>query len=137
MNVLTQYYSPKTLLDFGSMIEQAVVSCENLPLAIAILGGLKLKKTRDWHKLLNLLNGEETDQKSVGDGSVLHILFNFSIHRLDQSKQHLFRDLGVFKRVKIPITSIMSLWKLNELAARQILTEFSERSLLKYIDRNR
>lgn len=125
------------LLDHRSLIEQAMTRCENLPLAISILGGLKLKKTRDWQKLLYILSTKDTDQKSIGDGSVLHILFNFGIHRLDQPKQHLFRDLGVFKRVKIPITSIMSLWKLNELTARQILNEFSERSLLKYVDRNR
>ncbi|EDV21924.1 uncharacterized protein TRIADDRAFT_59635 [Trichoplax adhaerens] len=137
MKILAQHYSKKTLEEYRNCIDQVIRTCESLPLAVAILGGLKLRNKREWQQILVILAGKDGENNLTDNTSLLYKLFDYSIHRLDYANQDLFRNLGVFKRVKIPITSIMALWKLDELATRQILNDFNERSLLRYTDKYR
>lgn len=113
--------------------------CGRLPLAIAITGGLNLKSDEDWQGAMEVIlkQKSELNPHDGYNANLFHVL-ELSIKQLGQNDADLFRLLGVFKAVKIPLQSIVSLWQReNQLMAKLLLRELNRKSLLTFEDRER
>lgn len=117
-------------------VARAINSCGRLPLAIALIGGLHLKSDQQWKNVIHAIEKEEIGDLPANYEFNLYGTLSLSIKYLDPGKQQYFLLLGVFKRVKIPIGSIMSLWKQNECTTISLLQEFHHKSLLSFIETN-
>ena len=105
-------------------------------MAIALIGGLHLKSDQQWKNAIYAIEKEEIGDLPANYEFNLYRTISLSIQDLETSKQHYFLLLGVFKKVKIPIGSIMSLWKQNECTTISLLQEFHHKSLLRFVETN-
>lgn len=134
--MLSKYCSQETLSDHYSLITKAIQSCQGLPLAIAVIAGLQLQTTEDWQDIITYLEraNVNTTTSHINYDYSIYGTIDFSIQKLKPEHQRLFRYLGVFKRVPIPSTCIMMLWRLDEIETKSILDDMNDRSLLKYVE---
>lgn len=116
---------------------QAIQNCKGLPLAVALIAGIQLETRKDWENAIANIFRQDINLTLPNYQFSLFGTFQSSIKQLSKDEQQLFRLLGVFKRVNIPITSIMSLWNLDKLATKLVLDNFNRRSLLKFTDSER
>ncbi|RDD38891.1 Apoptotic protease-activating factor 1 [Trichoplax sp. H2] len=117
-------------------IALAIESCGGLPLAIALIGGLHLQTDKQWESVIKVIEKKEIGDLPANYDFNLFGTFSLSIKELEGKKKQCFLLLGVFKKVKIPIGSIMSLWKQNECSTISLLQEFRNKSLLRFIETN-
>ena len=115
-------------------IKSAIKSCRGLPLAIRIISGLDLQGDDDWQKvILEIMNKDSRAQELLPDYEFnIFGAFDLSVNQLKQDDQKLFRSLGVFKAVNIPVESIISLWNISKDDVTCILKMLHRRSLLNF-----
>ncbi|EDV21016.1 uncharacterized protein TRIADDRAFT_60338 [Trichoplax adhaerens] len=118
----------------NELVKQILENIRYLPLAVVILAGLRLKTDQEWQEVLAKTEVQDSSfkLKFVEYRFNLFEIITICINKLDIKKRDLFRQLGVFKRVKIPIHSIMCLWQCNQNEAVGLLEELDSRCLLKY-----
>ena len=123
----------------NKLVQDVINKCGRLPLAIAIIGSLNLKNKKDWQSVIKVIMKPDSTSKSTDDYRInLFNTFEVSIKQLDKKLRILFRKLGVFKAVKIPLQSIASLWRQeNELETEEKLRELNRKSLLSFDDQTR
>ena len=113
---------------------KAIQRCARLPLAIAIMGGLHLRTNKEWEKAVDVIATTDLQSKPGNYEFSLHRAITLSIQQLEPEEQKIFRLLGVFRRVQIPLQSIMTLWNYDLLQTKSILLNLSCKSLIKYQD---
>ena len=113
---------------------RAIKSCDGLPLAIALIGGLRLKTNKEWIDAVNVIERKGNRNRLANYEFNLYGTFSLSIQQLEEEEQQQFLLLGVFKRVAIPIGSIMSLWNCDHYSAISLMSELNNKSLLKYVE---
>ena len=123
-------------------IKSAIKSCRGLPLAIRVISGLDLQGDDDWQKvILKIMNKDSRAQELLPDYEFnIFGAFDLSVNQLKQDDQKLFRSLGVFKAVNIPVESIISLWELWDISKDDvtcILEMLHRRSLLNFVNIDR
>ena len=120
----------------NKLVQDVIDSCSRLPLAIAVIGSLKLENDEDWQNVMKVMMKRDSTSKPQDDYRTnLFNAFEFSIKRLHPELADLFHSLGVFKAVKIPLQSIISLWQQdNKLEAEEKLKELNCKSLITFDD---
>lgn len=118
----------------NQLVAQAMDNIRHFPLAVAIVAGLCLKTDQEWQQTIDATCINDPKAKLSQYKFNLFAVITMCIDQLDQKKRHLFRQLGVFKHVEIPIRSIICLWQMNEQEAVDLLKELDSRSLLQYHD---
>ena len=98
--------------DKNTLIKRAIKSCRGLPLAISVIRGLDLQSNDDLRNVITTLTKKDSETIELLDDYDFNIFatFELSVNQLNQDDQNLFRSLGVFKAVNIPVESIASLW---------------------------
>ena len=123
-------------------MNEVIKSCRGLPLAIRVISGLNLKSNDDWQKVIQEIMKKDyrVNKRKTGYDFNIFSTFDLSVDQLGQDDQKLFRSLGVFKAVDIPIESIISLWgqwDISQYNVPDILEMLHWRSLLNFIDIDR
>ncbi|RDD40482.1 Apoptotic protease-activating factor 1 [Trichoplax sp. H2] len=113
---------------------RAIKSCGGLPLAIALIGGLRLNSDKQWIDAVAVIERKGNRNRLANYEFNLYGTFSLSIQQLDDEARRLFLLLGVFKKVAIPTNSIMALWRCDRITAESLLEELSSKSLLKLIE---
>lgn len=123
----------------NSFVTDAIHSCSGLPLAISVIGGLNLYSDEEWKDIVKIITEKDlsTEVHTHDYDFNLFATFHSSVNQLDEREQHLFRLLGVFKAVPIPLQSIISLWGIGKVKATTLLKKLNQRSLLKFFDNQR
>lgn len=115
---------------------KAIKKCLGLPLAITIIGGLRLRTNEEWEKVVDIVAKTELQNKPGNYEYSLHKAITLSIEQLDPQEQKIFRLLGVYRRIPIPLESIMTLWDYDLWHTKSILQNLSSKSLIKYQDQD-
>ncbi|EDV19027.1 uncharacterized protein TRIADDRAFT_62524 [Trichoplax adhaerens] len=125
------------------VVKKVIDSCQGLPLAIALIGGLDLKTEKEWNAAKDIIADESIDIGLAHYDFNLYGTLQLSVDSLDNENKRLFEKLAVFKRVSIPIQSVTSLWYYNEInkikaqkKAQLLLREMHNKSLLTYDKEN-
>lgn len=121
------------------LVKDTIQRCKGLALAISIIGGLNLKNDEEWRDVIKIISEEDFLSQAVTHDYDFNLFgtFQLSVNQLDEYDQQLFRLLGVFNPVQIPLESIISLWTSksnNKLKTIARLKKLNQRSLLKFID---
>lgn len=115
--------------------------CGNLPLALALSGGMAKKRGGDFASVLERLH--RADLEKIADRESINPqhrniwrAMQASIEVLDQDQQHRFAELSVFAADRmIPENALAVLWEetggLDTLDTEALLIELSERSLVQ------
>ena len=126
------------------LVKNAIKSCQGLPLAISVISGLNLQTDDGWQNVINTIVNKDLQAEELLPDYDFNVFATFksSINQLNQRDQNLFRSLGVFKAVEIPVESIISLWGLQiEDINRDIVTTklkmLHRRSLLNFVNEDR
>ncbi|EDV19411.1 uncharacterized protein TRIADDRAFT_62113 [Trichoplax adhaerens] len=110
-------------------ISRLIENCKGLPLAIALIGGQRIATAEGWRNALR--RAQQNDANVLPHYRLnLQETFAASIDQLSKTEREQFRKLGVFRKGKIPIDIISSLWELDKDTATRILYNFQDRSLL-------
>ncbi|EDV20670.1 uncharacterized protein TRIADDRAFT_60835 [Trichoplax adhaerens] len=133
MEILALYQPVEVIqrLSSENVVKQAVEIYQNLPIAVAIMAGLKLKTVNEWKNLVDKLQIDEEDENEECD---LRPLIQFSLSQMEEKDCQLIRLLGVYNPIPIPIQSIYCLWRQNQEDTIQLLKRLDEKSLLLYQD---
>lgn len=115
---------------------RAIKSCDNLPLAVALIGGLQLQTIAKWKNAISVIESKDIHTRRGSYDFNLYGTFTLSLQQLDDEKRELFRLLGVYGQINIPVKSIMTLWKWDEYSTINLLEELNSKSLLKYVAEN-
>lgn len=124
------------------LVKDAIYNCKGLPLAISIIGGLNLQSDKEWQDIIKTITEKDLPSEVLTPDYDFNLFatFQLSVNQLDKREQQLFRLLGVFKAVQVPLQSIISLWKsqdISEVVTVTILKKLNQRSLLKFVDNHR
>lgn len=126
------------MLEGNELVQQVLQRCGYLPIAIAIIASLNLNSDDDWQNIIEAIMKPNSFFKTKDSNrSNLFKMFELSTKQLSPETARLFRLLGVFDAVQIPLQSVASLWKIPKLDARFILIDLNKQSLLTYKDGNR
>ncbi|EDV21128.1 uncharacterized protein TRIADDRAFT_60393 [Trichoplax adhaerens] len=117
-------------------ISRVIEVCKNHPSAIDIISGLHLRNVKDWQQVASIIDNQAQNNESSTTDFKFHRIFDLSIQQLDKNDRHLFRSLGAFKKLPIPIDSIQSLWKCSQSETVSLLKKFHQKSLLRYREEN-
>ena len=123
--------------DKKRLIKRAIKSCRGLPLAISVIRGLDLQSDDSWRNVITTITTKDSETIELLDDYDFNIFatFELSVNQLNQDDQNLFRSLGVFKAVKIPVESIASLWGLWDITKDNVtpkLKKLHRQSLLNF-----
>lgn len=135
--MLAKCYDQKSLKQFSHLVTKAIESCTRLPLAIAIITGLELESEEDWRNAVHHIERQDIDISPIDYQFNLYGTFNLSIQKLSDENKSLLSLLVIFKRVPIPIESIMAIWRKDKFATKSILNELCNKSLLTCSDTER
>ncbi|RDD36424.1 Apoptotic protease-activating factor 1, partial [Trichoplax sp. H2] len=140
MQVLMKH-RPKTdqvALKNNNSVKKLLDHTKCLPLAVDLIGRHGLTGEEDWKKAIELIMGAKSRYTMEYNGENAYGTFNYSIQELKQTGQSYehFISLGVFKRVKVPVSTIAIYWNLNEHDTIAILETFDSYTLLKYWNEN-
>ncbi|EDV19093.1 uncharacterized protein TRIADDRAFT_62454 [Trichoplax adhaerens] len=111
-------------------ISEIIERCQGLPLMISLIAAQKLTTEAEWLEYLIDLQKNLQIKNDDSYFSTLHKNFNASIEKLQPDDQKLFIMLGIFRKSKISVNLIGSLWKLPLSTVRMKLQQFHCRSLL-------
>ena len=125
------------VLKGNKLVHDVIDRCGRLSLAMAIIGGLNLKSDEDWQHVIDVIVTSKSECTAHDYRENLFQAFELSIKQLNPKHRELFRLLGVFKAVNIPLQSITSLWQTQKLEAKSILKKLNSRSLIAFEDGNR
>ncbi|EDV18876.1 uncharacterized protein TRIADDRAFT_62659 [Trichoplax adhaerens] len=114
------------------VVKNVIDSCQGLPLAITLIGGLDLKTDEEWNKAKDIIAKKSADIELAHYGFNLYGTLQLSVDTLNDEIRRLFEQLAVFKRVGIPIQSVASLWNYDEIEARNLVKKMHNKSLLTY-----
>ena len=125
-----------------SKIKRVIKSCRGLPLAISVISCLDIQSNNGWENIITAISKKDFDSQEFVHNYKFNIFgtFDLSLNQLNQGDQNLFRSLGVFNAVDIPVESIISLWKLwdiGEYNATLKLKKLHRRSLLNFVNVDR
>ncbi|EDV19208.1 uncharacterized protein TRIADDRAFT_62368 [Trichoplax adhaerens] len=118
------------------VVKNVIDSCQGLPLAITLIGGLDLKTDEEWNKAKDIIAKKSADIELAHYGFNLYGTLQLSVDTLNDEIRPLFEQLAVFKRVGIPIQSVASLWNYDEIEARNLVKKMHNKSLLTYDKEN-
>ena len=123
--------------DKKRLIKRAIKSCRGLPLAISVIRGLELQSSDDWENVITTISRKDSETQELLSDYDFNIFatFELSVNQLNQDDQNLFRSLGVFKAVDIPVESIASLWGLWDISKNNIIPKLKKlhrQSLLNF-----
>ncbi|EDV19580.1 uncharacterized protein TRIADDRAFT_61948 [Trichoplax adhaerens] len=121
------------ILRRNPLVKKVIDSCAGLPLAISLIGGCRLQTDKEWSEAKAIISRKSGKIKLANYDFNLYGTFKLSFDVLDEKERKLLESLSVFKRVRIPIQSIASLWNCDEQDADDILMELNNKSLLKYV----
>ncbi|RDD41618.1 Apoptotic protease-activating factor 1 [Trichoplax sp. H2] len=121
------------ILRRNPVVKKVIDSCAGLPLAISLIGGCRLQTDKEWSEAKAIISRKSGKIKLANYDFNLYGTFKLSFDVLDEKERKLLESLTVFKRVRIPIQSIASLWNCDEQDADDILMELNNKSLLKYV----
>ncbi|RDD36602.1 Apoptotic protease-activating factor 1, partial [Trichoplax sp. H2] len=131
---ILQLYNKKHSLEYFTQREyiwQTIDHCRGLPLAVTLIAGQKLETKTEWESVIPKILRKDVGSLSLKDYRFnLFEMFNFSINRLSSMNKILFLKLGVFKKVKIPISMISYLWQQTDEELRANLQLLQDKSLL-------
>ncbi|EDV19090.1 uncharacterized protein TRIADDRAFT_62462 [Trichoplax adhaerens] len=114
------------------VVKNVIDSCQGLPLAITLIGGLDLKTDEEWNQAKDIIAKKSADIELAHYGFNLYGTLQLSVDTLNDEIRPLFEQLAVFKRVGIPIQSVASLWNYDEIEARNLVKKMHNKSLLTY-----
>ena len=127
--------------DLPPAAREVVRECGNLPLAVALSGGMAKKRGGDFASVLERLRRADlekiTDRESINpQHRDIWRAMQASVGMLDEDRQRRFAELSVFFTDRfIPEAAAAVLWAhaggLDELDTEELLIELSERSLLQ------
>ena len=99
----------------NELVKNAIESCGGLPLAISVLGALNLKTDDDWQNFITnntIVNIDLQSERLLPDyPKSVYGTLNSAVDKLSERDKKLYRLLGVFKAVNIPVESIIALWE--------------------------
>ncbi|EDV19848.1 uncharacterized protein TRIADDRAFT_61738 [Trichoplax adhaerens] len=104
-----------------------------LPLAVSIIRRIEFHDRYKWNDIKAIIDEEEISigrHKSLNDK--LDVLISCALNNLSEERRELFRLLGVFRSIRIPISMITILWNYSEHETIKLLQQLQERSLLTY-----
>ncbi|RDD36249.1 hypothetical protein TrispH2_011707 [Trichoplax sp. H2] len=138
---LLMKHRPKTdqvALKNNDSVKKLLVHTAYLPLAVDLIGRHGLTEEDDWREAVKLIMGTKSRYTMEYNGKNAFGSFHYSIQKLEQADQshENFKMLGVFKRVKVPVSAIAIYWNLNEHDTIAILETFDSYTLLKYCNEN-
>lgn len=127
------------ILTDNTFVKDAINTCQGLPLAISMIGGLNLRSNEDWQDVIEIITKKNLQtEEIISDYDFnLYGTFQLSVNKLNQQDQRLFHSLAVFKAVKIPVQSIIALWGLQGISKDMVpttLKKLNQLSLLEFID---
>ena len=134
LQILGKYCNQTNLNDNRELAIKAVETCAGLPLAISLIGGLRLNTSQRWENAVAIIQRRDINNKRSDYDFNLYGTFDLGLHQLNEEQQALFKKLGAFKRVPISLQTIATLWQNDEEYSVAQLREFDTNSLLKYDD---
>ncbi|RDD38720.1 Apoptotic protease-activating factor 1 [Trichoplax sp. H2] len=116
-------------------VTQAIESCQRFPLAVALMGAQRIHTDEEWKNVINKIQGKNVILNQFGDYDFnLYETFQHSINKLTSRNRDLFKKLGAFKKVEIPLNMIAKVFHLSLDSTINVLQEFQERTLINKCD---
>ncbi|EDV20298.1 uncharacterized protein TRIADDRAFT_61232 [Trichoplax adhaerens] len=126
-----EYDCHQTFLN-SDTVKNVIKSCAALPLAISIIAGLDLQSDEEWEEIRKRICSKDLMNDLPDYELNVFNTLDLSVSKLNDSEKSLFRLLGVFRAVEIPLASVICLWKIEITKGIELLKMLNRRSLLKY-----
>ena len=110
--------------------------CNNLPLALAMVGAMAKGKPGPWRNILNKLKSANLEKIHADFPSYLYPnlrrAFEVSVKALNPEEERHYLELAVFQEdTHVPLAALQVLWDMDEYDAKDMIDLLADRSLAR------